>query len=131
MLLKHNEILFHQLCSNQNPALASQQLLNELTGITHVEVVSDNKIYVSYDLNIISLVKIEGLLHETGFRLDNRLLTKLKRAIIHFTEETQRANLRYDEIYSHSIRNIYVSRYKHLPHGCRDHRPSSHWRNYL
>ena len=48
---------------------------------------------VVYDLRRITLQRIENALSELGYHLDNSLLCKLKRALFHYAEETQRENL--------------------------------------
>jgi len=126
--IKNREILFNQLHPEQNQAHAAMLLLSDVQGILHTHASSPLCLHISYDLRYISLEMIENALTEVGFHLDNSLLIKLKRALFYFTEETHRINIGITGTFS--TRDIFVNRYEHLKHGCRDERPA-HWRKYL
>ena len=44
---------------------------------------------VSYELTQHTLEELEGHLEDKGFHLDNTLMSKLTRALIHYVEDTQ------------------------------------------
>ena len=69
------------------------------------------------------------MLQEVGFHLDNSVISKLKRALFYYAEDTQLANMGYDHAESKSTLEIFINRYNQLPHGCRDERPM-HYRRY-
>ena len=65
----------------------------EIDGVHRVEVITQETLEIHYHLLAICLADIETLLEHNGFHLDNRLVFKIKRALYHYMEETQRANL--------------------------------------
>ncbi len=105
-------------------------LIREVEGVVTAHPHSPLCLRVTYDVTYITLQVVEQILAEAGFHLDNSLLTKLKRALFYYTEETQRVNLGYRCDHCKITRDIFISRYQRLPHGCRDERPQ-HWRKYL
>ena len=129
ILIKHREIGF---CSfhKQEPDLASSagEVLKELNGILEIEPLAPLLLNIRYDIRYITLEEIEYVLRELGFHLDGSLLTTLKRALYHYTEETLRANMGIEP--GKENMQVYINRYQRLPHGCRDQRPE-HWRSYL
>lgn len=128
--IKHRDILFSELhAEDEVPARTAMLLLADVAGILNLQPLSDVRLQVSYDLRMISLHAIETALIEVGFHLDNNLLSKLRRALYHYTEETQCLNMGciYD---SKTTRDIFIDRYQRLQHGCRDERPVC-WRKYL
>ena len=127
---KQRDVIFHPLHDDENQALTASQMLVDLDGVILAEALSETHLTIHYDLRFFTLDDIEELLKTVGFHLDNNLLIKLKRALYHYTEETERANLGYLEGQSYCTREVFINRYQKLPHGCRDKRPE-HWRNYL
>jgi len=128
--IKHRDILFAKLHDqDESPSQRAMLLLADAPGIINLHPVSDTQLHLSYDLRIVTLDIIQSSLSEVGFHLDNSLLSKLRRALCHFTEETQCINMGYHPD-SKTTRDIYIYRYQRLPHGCRDERPN-HWREYL
>lgn len=128
--IKHRDILFSPLHDQDKPpSQLATLLLADAPGIVSVFPTSDTQLHISYDLRIVSLDIIESSLTEVGFHLDNSLFCKIRRALCHFTEETQCLNMGYRPD-SKTTRDIYICRYLRLPHGCRDERPN-HWRKYL
>jgi len=127
--IKHREILFAEpYDQNEPPSQLAMLLLVDAPGIIHLHPVSDTQLHISYDLRMVTLEIIESGLNEVGFHLENSLLCKLRRALCHFTEETQCLNMGYHPD-SKTTRDIYIDRYLRNPHGCRDTRPE-HWREY-
>ena len=127
---KQRDVMFNPLHDDENQASTAVQMLIDLEGILLVEATTETHLIVRYDLRFFTLVDIEELLATVGFHLDNNLLIKIKRALYHYTEETERANLGCIEGQSNCTRETYINRYQQLPNGCRDKRPD-HWRDYL
>ncbi len=129
-LLKEREIAFCTLHPDPNQAGSAAALLVEIDGIHGVDVLNPGSLQVNYDLMSICLADIEALLEHQGFHLDNRLMHKIRRALFHYTEETQRANLGCAKDDPNCTQKVFVNRYRNREHGCQDDRPE-HWRRYL
>lgn len=129
-LIKHREIRFNRLHPDSHQAQTVMLLLSDIDGILGVRLGEGECVQVSYDLSRLSLKIIDEALIELGFHLDNSLLNKLLRALHYYSEEAQCANLGCHSSHSHPSLDIFIQRYQHLPHGCRDYRPE-HWRRYL
>lgn len=128
--IKHRQIPFSALHPIDNQAQQAALLLADVEGVLHVEPVSHHLLQVSYDLLRMTLEHLECMLREHGLHLDNSLLCRLKRALYHYAEETQRANCGCPRGQSNCTRAVFAHRYQSLDHGCRDQRPE-HWRRYL
>jgi hypothetical protein len=128
--VKHREIGFDELHPDPEQARTASLQLVGVPGILEVEAVSATLLRVRYDVMRITLEQIEGALDEAGFHLDNRLLLRLVRALWYYTEEVQRANHGCPRGSTNCTQKIYITRYQHATHGCRDRRPE-HWRQYL
>ncbi|MCB1789368.1 MAG: hypothetical protein KDJ27_07390 [Gammaproteobacteria bacterium] len=129
-LYKRREIAFCTLHPDPQQARSAATFLGEIKGVSHVEVVHKAAIEVQYLLVAITLAEIEDLLVQNGFHLDNRLMHKIKRALYHYTEDTQRANLGCNKGDPNCTEKVFVNRYRNRDHGCQDDRPD-HWRRYL
>jgi len=129
-LIKHREIGFCELHPDPNQAHSAILFLSDIEGIHHVHFVSPTFMRISYDVILITLEQIEAVLIEMGFHLDNRLIYRLKRALYHYTEETQRTNEGLSNCDNDCTQKVFIKRYQNIKHGCRDQRPS-HWRKYL
>jgi len=127
--IKQREILFMSPQRDNDPAASAIALLKDIEGIIEAAHLHPFGIHVSYHLAKITLNDIEDALQEIGFHLDNSVLSKLKRALIYYAEDTQLANLGYDHAESKSTLEIFINRYNQLRHGCRDERPV-HFRHY-
>lgn len=128
--IKQRDIIFQSVLPDENQAHTASEMLADIQGIHLADPVSPNHLMIRYDLRLFTLADIEDLLITVGFHLDNNLLVKIKRALYCYTEETERANMGYIQGQSNNTREVFINRYKQLPHGCRDKRPH-HWRNYL
>ena len=126
---KRREIHFMSPQAEKNPADAAIALLSQVDGIIDLQLINDYSISVTYHLPKLSLSDIDEVLQEVGFHLDNSIITKLKRALFYYAEETQLANFGYDHAESKSTLEIFINRHDQLPHGCRDERPE-HLRRY-
>jgi len=100
-----------------------------VVGIESVRQASPLAIEVIYDLRRVTLECIECALVELGYHLDNSLLCKLKRALFYYTEDTQRENLAVTQECQVTQQDVFINRYQHLTHGCRDPQPE-YWREY-
>jgi hypothetical protein len=130
LLIKQREIVFCPLHPDPNQAHSASLLLLGLDGIQHVEAINELRLLVRYDVRHLTLAVLEDALTEIGFHLDGSLFIKLLRALYHYTEETERANLGCAECREKTTRDVFIRQYKNREHGCRDQRPR-HWRNYL
>jgi len=128
-LIKRRDILFMSPQQDSDPASAAITLLNDIEGIFDAIRLHEFAINISYNICHITLCDIEDVLQEVGFHLDNSVMSKLKRALFYYAEDTQLANLGYEHAESKSTLEIFINRYNQLPHGCRDERPT-HLRRY-
>jgi hypothetical protein len=128
--IKQREISFNPLHPDASQARSAMLLLSGVVGVVDMRLLDDSRLYISYDIRIITLKLIEDALVEVGFHLQNTLLVKLKRALYHYTEEVQQDNMGCPKGDPNCTQRVFVNRYQKLPHGCRDERPE-HWRKYL
>lgn len=128
--VKHREIVFCDVNRAACHAEQASQLLCDIEGIVVARPVTRICLHVSYDLRFVTLQMIEEALVEVGFHLDNSLLSKLKRALYGYAEETQRLNMGCAAEGASNTRDVFIDRYQRRPHGCRDTRPHV-WRRYL
>ena len=128
--IKHRLIPFSELHPDKNQARTAALFLADLEGILRAEPISALALSVNYDVLQTTLLEIEDAIHKIGLHLDRNLMYRLKSALCHYTEETQRANCGCPRGESNCTRKVFVQRYEKLDHTCRDHRPE-HWRRYL
>lgn len=117
---------------DRGPAEAGA-MLREADGVAAVrEEPGKERVAVSYDIARVTFAEIELALQEVGFHLDNSLMSKLKRAMYQYTDETQRANwgMTARICTSSCAQKVFVEHYRRQERGCRDERPP-HWRRYL
>lgn len=118
--LKRREICFNPSLPDQVPQATA--LLSGQEGIVVSQGRHRNSIVVEYRVPDHTLAGLEGLLSACGFHLDNSLLQRLKRALIHYCEEVQCDNLKALP-QCQKCREIWVKAYEHHPHGDRDDTP--------
>lgn len=128
-LIKQREIRFCQFHPNPEQAKSVLLLLSDADGILDVRLIDSLSLVVNYDIRYLTLQAIEKILGRLGFHLDNRLLTRMKRALVSYSEDTQRDNLQIKQD-TDTTTLVFVKRYNSNFHGCRDKRPT-HWRKYL
>jgi hypothetical protein len=128
--IKHREIAFRDLHPERDQAQVAASFLTDVEGVIRVTADSPLLLQVSYDLLQVTLQEIEEALKEIGLHIDNGLLFRIRRALYHYTEQTQRDNLGCERGDSNCTRQVFALRYRTLEHGCRDRRPE-HWRRYL
>lgn len=83
----------------------------------------DDSIFLVYDLAHYSLRQIELMLEEQEFVLDDSLISRLKRAMTHFCEETRRRNAAAPQRLIKQSNQVYVKAWEHHPHGDHDDTP--------
>jgi len=127
--IKHHDIRFQDLDPKQHSIEQVVSLLAEVKGILKVEANSADSVHVRYDLQHITLQVIEDALIAVGFSLESSLVSRLKRALIYYTEETQLVNLGYHHDQANSTLDVFINVYNQRKHGCRDDRPA-HLRQY-
>lgn len=127
-LKKHREILFAKFPPGQVPEAA-----DDLKHLDEVEVAAKTEkraVGVTYELQQHTLQELEDHLEDKGYHLDNTLLSKLTRALIHYVEDTQLHNLSAPERRTkRSAQEAYVQAWEHHPHGDHDDTPPE-WREY-
>jgi hypothetical protein len=126
--LKQREIAFCSLHPDESQAETAALVLTDIPGICQLDVRSSHLLLVCYQLPQTSLQEIESLLQEVGFHLAGDLVHRIKRALYHYTEEVQCANLG-EQPNSSTTRQVFIERYQRLNHECRDRRPDI-WRHY-
>jgi hypothetical protein len=129
-LFKRREIAFCTLHPDPDQPGSAATLLIDVEGVKRVQVIDKSTLQVHYHLAVICLADIETLLEKNGFHLDYRLVVKIKRALYHYTEETQRANMGCAKGDPNCTEKVFANRYRNRAHGCQDDRPD-HWRRYL
>lgn len=127
---KRREIWFREPHPDSSQARSALLLLSGVEGVLELDAPSSTCLKIVYNVCQITLQDIESALDEVGFHLDNSLLSKLRRTLWYYAEDTQRANMGCELDNSNSTRRVFVNRYQKLEHGCRDERPQ-HWRKYL
>lgn len=129
-LVKVREIAFCTLHPDANQAQTAAIRLKTMACAVRCEVLDGALLRVEYDVREITLVTIEAYLVDTGLHLDSHLVQKLKRALYHYTEETQRVNMGCPKGEHNCTQKVFATRYKRRAHGCRDDRPD-YLRRYL
>ena len=121
-LVKRREISFRPLPPGQtDKALTALQRLKGLR-VRLIET-KERTLEVEYSVTDFSLEMLETALRDAGFHLDNTLYTKLVRALVYFTEETQRHNIASPERLIKQSNEVYIKVYDQHPHGDHDDTP--------
>ncbi|WP_230969250.1 hypothetical protein [Nitrogeniibacter aestuarii] len=121
-LVKRREISFRPLPPEQTEkALTALQRLKGLK--VRLSEVKERTLEVEYSVLDFSLEMLEAALRDAGFHLDNTLYTKLVRALVYFTEETQRHNIASPERLIKQSNEVYIKVYDQHPHGDHDDTP--------
>lgn len=128
-LHKHREILFAKFPPSQvNEAADTLHCLEEVVA----QAISEKRaVGVDYELTQHTLQELEEHLIEKGHHLDNTLMSKLVRALVHYVEDTQLHNLDapHKPIKRSAQDASYVQAWEHHPHGDHDDTPQE-WREY-
>ena len=127
-LRKKREILFSKFPPGQVPEAADD--LQHLDEVDVEPKYEKRALGVAYDLQQHTLAELEDHLVDKGFHLDNTLMSKLTRALIHYVEETQLHNIGAPEKrLKPSPEEAYIKAWEHRPHGDHDDTPPE-WREY-
>ncbi|PAS95525.1 MAG: hypothetical protein BSR46_16880 [Candidatus Dactylopiibacterium carminicum] len=121
-----DSVQHHDLRLAALPLGQRQTALRMLQDIPHLKAeASDHPcgIRLCYDLAHHHLAGIESLLESQGIRLDNSLVSRLKRSLVRFVEETQVRNASSPQRLIKQSNQVYVKAYEHHPHGDRDETP--------
>lgn len=126
---KQRTILFAELPPEQVPEAADY--LGTLERLEVNPFAERLAIDVGYDLRDHSLEELEEALVGLGFHLDTSLLSKLRRALIFYAEETQLHNLEAPPgpQLKKSQHEAYTHAWERHPHGDHDDTPPE-WREY-
>ncbi|MBP9218141.1 MAG: hypothetical protein KBD39_05385 [Sterolibacterium sp.] len=117
---KKRRLYFDNLHPEQTEQV--RQLLDGIEGLT-VTTTSGRCLVVRYNLTEYTLAGLEKALASQGFRLQDTLLHRWFRALIHFWEDTQLRNLRLPERLLKKSNEVYVKAWEHHPHGDHDETP--------
>lgn len=126
-LLKSRDIDFAEFPPNQVPE--ATVCLQAVDAVEAAPRAARPAVHVDYDLRQHTLQELEDRLCERGFHLDNALLPKLKRALVHYVEETQLRNLDAPERLLKQPHEAYARAWEHHLHGDHDDTPPE-WREY-
>ena len=124
-LQKRRELVFHALPPGQaNRAMA---LLAGVPGLG-VSRQSELVLMIEYKVCDYTLEAIENALSQQGFHLESSLLVRIKRALVHYCEHTQRQNMGQPEVRTKNYQ-AFIEAWEHRPHGDHDSTPEE-WRQY-
>ncbi len=80
--------------SNNDNIEKTEQILNNLKGVKEFNYNQPDRILtISYDLELVMLIKIEEILQKQGIQIDNTFFEKMKRGWNHYTEQNELDNL--------------------------------------
>lgn len=117
---KHHTIALGPLPAEQIDAAARH--LNTLGAVFAVALPEERCISVRYALTDWTLEALEANLIAAGFSLTASLPDKLRRAVVHYTEEVQLENLQHPERLR-KTKEAYVQAWEKHPHGDHDDTP--------
>jgi hypothetical protein len=116
-------VQFLNKLSGPDDAHKARQLLSNVQGIEAVTLLRAGKLRLRYDVRELTLQMIEDALRDVGFQLNNSLFCRIKRGLITYCEDTQRASLGVE----HDAEQSILSQPETLAQDPRPH----NWRNYL
>lgn len=126
LLIRERELRFKPLPAGQ--ADQAFVTLARVPGLRVAHGPDSLTLIISYSVLEHTLRDIEDALLAGGYRLENSLLIRLKRALAHYSEQTQRHNLlspqrllKQPQVYVQS--RVYVASYEQHPHGNHDDTP--------
>jgi hypothetical protein len=120
--IKERDIHFATTDSDQ--AERAMQLLTGVPGIDSMKVTNAGKLHIRYDVQALTWQMIESALSEVGFKLDDGVLLRIKRAVYSYCEEALRASLGVEQ---QNADKPSLTLSKDMSH---DPRPDN-WRNYV
>lgn len=123
-IIKCRNIRFSYDLPDVDHAEKARLLLIDVPGIETMVIVNPNCLRVRYDIRKLTLQMLESALREVGFGLDNSMISRIKRGVCAYCEDTHRSSLHVDEI-SHESPALTVP-----DNFTQDPRPDN-WRNYV
>ncbi len=123
-IIKNREIRFANDFSTQHEIDKAMRVLADVKGIEHMAANHRSGLNIRYDIRQLTLQMLESALVSVGFKLDNSLITRLKRGICAYCEDAHRSSLGVDEV-NHDHPSFTLP--DHMAH---DPRPDN-WRNYV
>ncbi len=128
--IKQRTVCFCKYHPDPEQAANAKPLLEKLLGVLQVERIAPRCLRVQYRIEQTGLQQIEEALKAAAFNLDVSLTAQLRRSLVYYTEQNERDNLAHPLERDLELRQVFVNRYEHKPHGCRDPR-RKHFRDYL
>jgi len=122
-VFKSHDLQFINRLRGSDDAEKARLLLGNINGIEMAELVRTGRLRLRYDVRQLTLQMIEAALNDVGFILEDSLLTRIRRGLIAYCEDTQRASLGVE----HDAEQNILSHPDTLAHDPRPH----NWRNYL
>lgn len=99
------------------------QALAAIPGVKVAPAEHPAALHVSYNLAAHTCDELEEQLEALGLKLDHSLYGRLRRAMVHFCEETRRRNMAAPQRLIKQSSEVYVQAYAHHPHGDHDETP--------
>jgi hypothetical protein len=115
------------LVFRDDPANQLEQAYLLLSGLDNFHVergVRPNSLLIRYSIQHYSLEALEKALAREGFRIEETLIDKIRKHLIHYCEDVQYHNLKTPEPRTkNNSQEIFVKAYDHHPHGNHDDTP--------
>jgi len=122
---KRREIVFDPFPHGQ--AALAVQILSGLSGLI-VRSLDLHTIEICYRIGDYTLEGLETGLEAQGFHLHNTLLIRIRRALVHYCERTQRENIAHPAAPTKQYKP-HIEAWQKRPHGDHDDTPAE-WRQY-
>ena len=116
----------HIMCFAAEPAGQTERALTVLQQMAYLKAEPArhaNSLSVRYELSHHSLRELEANLTEQGFTLDQSWVSRIRRALAHFCEDTQTRNAASPQRLIKQSNQVYVKAWEHHPHGDHDDTP--------
>lgn len=123
-IIKKREIRFAPHCSSPQEVEKAIRVLADVKGIETMHASQKAGLKIHYDIRQLTLQMLESALITVGFKLDNSLITRLKRGICAYCEDTHRSSLGVDQV-NHEHPSFTLPE-----HIAQDPRPDN-WRHYV
>lgn len=120
-IVKQRELRFKTLPPGQ--VERAWRVLRMLKDLQVERGARETGLIVRYSVLDYTLEALEDALRNAGFALDNTLYMKLVRALVYFSEETQRHNLMSPERLIKQSNKVYIQAWAHQVHGDHDDTP--------
>ena len=116
----------HEMRFAAEPAGQSERALVVLQQLAYLRAEPSRNadtLSVRYELSHHSLRELEACLEEQGFVLDQSWVSRIRRSLAHFCEDTQTRNARSPQRLIKQSNQVYVKAWEHHPHGDHDDTP--------